>query len=154
MNKTLRFYALVHEFFTRQIKEDSVLAKRMRTEILRLAVEAEVSWNITEDHLEEMDKNDGFLDVSAYENLLLAAFKDLSSMRYPKAVQIFEALKKLSVSRDHCLVWAQKVIRKSNGSATIILQVSDIGYFDKKVSKASLNGGCLEKGLIFRVKVL
>ena len=81
----------------------------------------------------------------------MAAFKDLSSLRNPRAMEIFKNLRKIaSPYMNHLNLWARKISKRPDGSAFIILHISDYEVFSqtfKEMAKTVGSYGELEEGL-------
>ena len=91
-----------------------------------------VSWELTKEHLDQLDRcvNDS-QNVSedeweeARNEFVIAAFKDLSDFRDPRATVLFNQLRRLCTVNDgELLMWSKKVIKRPDGSAVIVLHVS------------------------------
>lgn len=85
-------------------------------------------------------------------DLVLAAFKDLSPMKNPDAMRTFEKIcMACHVDEDALFMWSRKVTERQDGSAVIILHVSNLDDF-KKVAMRIHTRGNLENGLSVPVR--
>jgi len=114
-----------------------------------------VSWELTEEHLDQLDrcvndsqtvKDEEWTEVR--NEFIIAAFKDLSQFRDPKAMVIFSKLRNLCIMNDgELLLWGKKVSKRSDGSAVLVLHVSDLEAFERMLHKET-GEGFLEEGLM------
>jgi hypothetical protein len=79
---------------------------------------------------------------------IVAAFKDLSSFRNPEAMGIFEKLRNICTMNDgELFMWGRSVTDRPDGSAVIVLHVSNLEAFEKMLNKES-GAGFLRDGLM------
>lgn len=116
--------------------------------------EKTLSWTMDETHLKLLDRsvNDrGSIDDTTRKEtqhtFIIEAFKDLSSLRNPNAMKVFQKLRSLFVNDGSMLLWGRKVIERADGSAVLVVHVSDLGAFEK-VLHDEVGRGYLEEGLI------
>ena len=65
------------------------------------------------------------------DSILIAAFKDLSSLKDPEAMQTFCMLRQACrFDEELDFVWARNVHRRKDGSAVLTLHVSNLGRFN------------------------
>lgn len=87
-----------------------------------------------------------------------SAFKDLSSIRDPKAMELFDRLARTCLPTyadgQDMLVYARSIKERPNGSAVIVLHVSDLERFRRIIEHhdyidSSTEFHTLEEGLLF-----
>jgi len=151
---TYQFYVLLHNFLALQPHPELPTIK----DIVEFAKTCEgLSWEATEESVEflersvnrssTIDDDDAWMD--ALNEFIVSAFKDLSSLRDPKGMELFGKLHKKTSNAaiDENIVWTRKVIGRQDGSAVVILHVADYEKFKKLVEKPT-GYGDLEAGKI------
>lgn len=116
------------------------------------------SWDLTEDNLKLLDRcinESTSLDDETWtqtrNEFIIAAFKDLSTFRNPKAMGIFEKLRTICTMNDgELLLWGRNVTKRADGSAVIVLHVSDLETFEGMLHKESGEGFLQEGLMIYR----
>lgn len=137
MNPIVKFYATLLAYIESDIEVDGAVE-----EILKLAKEASPSWEVTEEDvkgLEEVCNRGGKLDEENHEryseltdlcqDVIVAAFKDLAVLKWPLAMDLFGKLRGRLVFDEDSFVWARSVKKRPDGSALVILHVSDYERF-------------------------
>ena len=117
-----------------------------------------VSWELTKEHLDQLDlcvndsqsvRDDEWADVR--NEFIISAFKDLSDFRDPRAMIIFNELRNLCTMNDgEILMLGKKVSKRPDGSAVLILHVSDLEAFERMLHKETGEGFLQEGLMIFR----
>ena len=84
------------------------------------------------------------------ETLLTAAFKDLSVVRDPEALHTFARLRRVCfMDKKELFVFSRKKTEREDGSAVIVLHVSDLRAFQSLIH-VSGSKGSLEEGMIIQ----
>lgn len=87
------------------------------------------------------------------------AFRDLSTLKNPVAMDLFDRLAKTCIptyaNGEDMFLWAKSVKEHSDGSAVIVLHVSDLERFRKLIEQHDLvdndtNLHTLEEGIQFQ----
>lgn len=131
MKPIIKFYATVLSYLQSEIEEVGAIE-----EIVGLAKEAHPSWETTEegvsllercahDTSEEIDED---VWSTTRNNFIKCAFRDLSVLRKPEAMEVYERLE-CEVGMDDTFIWARKIKARDDGSAVIILHVSNLEKF-------------------------
>jgi hypothetical protein len=154
VNKIHRFYHLVFEYLKFQPEADDVARKK----ILGLASECGgLSWEATDDELQLLGQcvNRGSSVINeelwskTREGFVLAAFKDLSPMKNPLAMETFRNLQEICLFEiSEYILWARKIMKRDDGTAVIVLHVSDFSRFEKLVNEQTPVMGDLENGVM------
>lgn len=113
------------------------------------------SWDLTEESLTLLDRcvnESGSLNDETWtevrNNFIIAAFKDLSTFRNPKAMVIFEKLRTiLTLNEGELLLWARTITKRPDGSGVIVMHVSDMEAFEGILNRKS-GDGFLQDGLM------
>lgn len=108
----------------------------------------ELVWVGTEETLNELHEcihrvNDKYDDTyeSILEEFAITAFKDLSSLRDPAALGVFERLTQVCrINHLAHFIWPRKIIERKDGSAVIILHVSSLGTFEEILNRKAESG--------------
>lgn len=137
MNPIVKFYAAVLAYIESDIEVDGAVE-----EILKLAKEASPTWEATGEDLELLEeycsgpdalyeKNKERYEDAAdlSEEFIIGAFKDLAVLKWPLAMDLFGKLRGRVVFEDDSFVWARSVKKRPDGSALVILHVSDYERF-------------------------
>ena len=137
MNPIVKFYAALLAYIESDIEVDGAVE-----EILKLAKEASPSWEVTEEDvegLEEVCNRPARLDEEEHEKyndlrdlaeeVVVAAFKDLAVLKWPLAMDLFGKLRDRVALPGDSFVWARSIKKRSDGSALVILHVSDYERF-------------------------
>ena len=79
------------------------------------------------------------------EEFIIAAFRDLTLLKNPGAMTTFRGVRRLVRSEDteEVLMWARTCNRRSNGSAVIVLHVSNLGAFERLITRPEGTGDLL-----------
>ena len=141
-NNTYQFYVLCQNFLTLQPHPEVPTA----AQIVEFARTCEgLSWKPEVEGLELLEKcvnrssevkdDDVWMDTK--NMFIIDAFKDLSSLRDPKAMQLFEQLYRQAsfAEKDSNIIWARKVMKRPGGSAVVILHVQDYTTFKRMVER-------------------
>ncbi len=116
------------------------------------------SWELTDESLALLDRcvyNCSSLNDEAWthtrNDFIIAAFKDLSTFRNPKAMMIFGKLRALmTMNEGELLLWVRNVIKRSDGSAVIVMHISNLEAFEGMLHKESGDGFLQEGLMIYR----
>ncbi len=117
-----------------------------------------VSWELTKEHLDQLDRcvndsksvGDDEWEETRHE-FIITAFKDLSGVRDPRAMILFDQLRTLCTVNDgELLLWSKKVITRPDGSAVLVLHVSDLEAFERMLHKETGEGFLREGLMIYR----
>lgn len=148
MNATLKFYKAMIQFLDNPSNVEFV-----RKNVLREASACpERAWIGTEETLVALhqcihrvsDKYDDTYE-SILEQFMITVFKDLSAQRDPAALNLFERLQRAcGVKHLTHFVWPRKIIERKDGSAVIVLHVSDLGTFKEIMNRKSVTGSFQE----------
>lgn len=122
------------------------------------SLKGQLSWDLTEDNLKLLNRcvnESSSLDDETWtqtrNEFIIAAFKDLSSFRNPKAMGIFERLRTICTMNDgEFLLWARTVTKRTDGSAVIVMHVSNLEAFEGMLHEESGEGFLQEGLMIFK----
>ena len=79
---------------------------------------------------------------------ITAAFKYLSSLRNPHAMSVFAKLRAICGMNDgELLLWGRKVTKRTDGSAVMVIHISDLEAFERMLNKET-GHGLLQDGLM------
>ena len=144
MNAMLKFYKAMFQFLGNSSNVEFV-----RKDVLRAAAACpERTWIGTEENLITLhecihrvsDKYDDTYE-GILEQFMITVFKDLSTQRDPAALGIFERLQRACRTNDMAhFVWPRKIIERKDGSAVVVLHVSDLGTFEEIMSRKAVTG--------------
>ncbi len=138
MNAIMRFYAAILAYLQSDTEEIGAVGK-----ILELAKKASPSWEATEKSVKFLEQccnsSSTVEDDDAWDRMVddftLAAFRDLSIQKNQAAMDLFIKVgKEVSpcfAHGDDILIWARSIKERPDGSAVIVLHVSDIKRFRK-----------------------
>lgn len=161
MNPIIEFYLKILGYLCHDDEPDSLI-----TDILQLAGNASPSWEVSDESLRMLERcvnrsseiEDDDEWSSTTNDLIKCAFKDLSVLKNPIAMDVFDRLAKAASptfknGEDMC-IWAKSVKERPDGSAVIVLHVSDLERFRKEIEQHDFVDGSthlhtLEEGIIF-----
>ncbi len=84
------------------------------------------------------------------ETLMTSAFKDLSAVRDPEALQTFARLRRVCfMDKKELFLWSRKRTEREDGSAVIVLHVSNLRAFESLIHVKNSKGS-LEEGMIIQ----
>ena len=159
MNPILKFYIVLLAFFQ---KNKCSLADINR--LVNLAKRLKLCWTVDSENLQiyfdAFKKDDTYWKwVEKREFIRIHAFKDLTTLKDPKAMEIFNGFKHLGppVNSEGCannffVAWAKKIQERPDGSGIITLHVSDMFWFGQALNgggrayKKKLEEGCVIPG--------
>ena len=114
-----------------------------------------ISWKLTGENLRLLYDcvnggsgidEDKWIDTQA--EFVASAFKDLSSLRNPHAMSVFEKIRiACDLNRGELFLWGRNVVKRSDGSAVMVMHVSDLEAFEKMLHHQH-GYGFLQEGLI------
>jgi len=113
-----------------------------------------VSWEMTEESLRLLHRcvnESSTVDDEEWTEtrnaFVTAAFKDLSSLRNPHAMRVFNKLRVTCTLNDEELfLWRRKVTKRPDGSAVMVIHVSDVELFEGLLGEHAY--GLLDEGLM------
>ena len=153
----MKFYATVLSYLQSEFEDENAVS-----EIIALGKKASPSWEATE-------KGIGFLEQccnrqssvkddekwsTCMNDFVKAAFKDLSVLKNPEAMGLFrkvaDAVVPTFASGEDMLIWARDIKERHDGSAVVILHVSDLERFRRLIENhdfvdSSSEGSILEE---------
>lgn len=126
-------------------------------EILELAPKVNSSWEATKESVEFLEQccnqqssvsEETCSDTK--EAFLKAAFKDLSVLKNPQAMDLFYKLRvQVMFEQDDTYLWAKSINERPDGSAVIVLHVSNLEDFRKMIENHhTVLGTSLEEVLL------
>ncbi len=133
MNPIMKFYAAVLAYLNADVEVEGAIEK-----IEVLAREVPPSWGAFSINIKALEKivnhsdrmTPGEYDESEIqEDFVVAAFKDLSVLKNPAAMGLFRKLRDRVLVEGDMFVWARAIKRRPDGSAVVILHVSDYERF-------------------------
>lgn len=158
MNPFVCFYSAILSYLRSDVEVDGAVE-----EILALAKKASPSWEATEESVTFLEQccnrqssvgeDEGWSET--INDFVKAAFKDLSVLKDPAAMTTFRELASevsstFSVGED-MLIWARTIKERADGSAVVILHVSDIERFRRLIEQhdfvdnSTNTGGMMEE---------
>lgn len=164
MNPVIEFYKKILEYLRLGYE-----SSEMAIQTLQLAIKAKpaCTWDLSmekikfleecinrpDDILLPEDSQTYELRVDAISDFLLAAFRDLSILKNPLAMDLFCDLdREFTGGLEDFYVWARNVKERPDGSAVITLHVSSLHEFRQILEQAKagpqIKDMTLEKGLI------
>jgi len=144
MNVMLNFYKTIIQYLGNSSNVGFV-----REQVLRAAGACEeLVWVGTADTLNTLHEcihrvNEKYDDTyeSILEEFAIVAFKDLSSLRDPSALGVFERLTRVCrIKHLAHFIWPRKIIERKDGSAVIVLHVSSLGTFEEIMNRKAITG--------------
>ena len=157
-NPSVCFYSAILTYLRSDVEVDETVK-----EILALAKKASPSWKATEESImfleqccnrqSSVGEGEGWSET--INDFVKAAFKDLSVLKDPTAMKTFKDLASqvsstFSVGED-MLIWARTIKERADGSAVVILHVSDIERFRRLIEEHNFvdnstnTGGTMEE---------
>jgi hypothetical protein len=142
MNPIIKFYTAVLAYLQSKFEDEGDVQK-----ILQLASKASPSWEATEKSLGNLELccnrgstvKDENLESDTRAAFAVAAFKDLSVLRNPEAMELFRKIdQEVQCGMGDTYIWARKVNERPDGSAVIVLHVSDLADFRRMIEKEDL----------------
>lgn len=145
MNPIIKFYQLVFSYLQSDF-DDPVLAQK----IVEFSKEAKPSWSTTIARLEFLEQccnrgssveNDEHWSETTVD-FAKAAFRDLSVIKNPLAMELFWKIANKYVptfgNGEDFFVWARNVKVRPDGSAVILLHVTDLERFRELIEEHDL----------------
>jgi hypothetical protein len=136
VNKTLEFY----ELMLRLLRTERPHVRKGIIREALLAMPDDLSWKCDEHKIARLvtfrySRESQFKGpCDACKEFIIAAFRDLSPMKNPRANQVFKSLCPICmVEKPMQLLYARKIIRKPGGGGVIILHVSSVSEFESMV---------------------
>jgi len=156
MKPIIKFYATVLSYLQSEIEEVGAIE-----EIVGLAKETKPSLEVTLESISLLEKyvnrpneideteDDSWLEVK--EEFVCSAFKDLSALRDPGAMNLWHQINQVMLIEDDgdLFMWSKKTKSRPDGSAVIVLHVSNEEYFDHMLEGIGYEG-LLDEGALFR----
>lgn len=136
MNKMIAFYSTILDYLKSDVEVDELIP-----EILKLAEASSPSWEATEEELRKLEQcvnrssevEDDEEWSTTTNDFIKSAFKDLSVLKNPLAMDLFDRLAKTCIptyaNGEDMFLWARSVKARPDGSAVIVLHVSDLERF-------------------------
>jgi len=126
-------------------------------EILELVPKVNPSWEASEETVEFLEQccnkqiavsDETISDTK--EIFLKAAFKDLSVLKNPEAMDLFYKIRvEVALEQNDNYIWSKSVKERPDGSAIIVLHVSCLEHFRKMIENHHrVTGSSLEEGVI------
>jgi hypothetical protein len=83
------------------------------------------------------------------EDFIISAFRDLSPMKNPEAMELFQAFRKACLPEEDAenIIWVRKIVRRKDNTAVLVLHVNDLDVFENMIYKRP-GYGRLENGRI------
>ena len=154
MKPIIEFYAKLVHFF-----QEDYEVEGYANEIIELAKKAQPTLpEITSEYISLLEKCVNHSDevddeywLETKEEFVCGAFKDLTAIREKRAMDLFYKVQSLilpDVDGD-LFVWNKKIKSRPDGSAIIVLHVSNEEYFNRMLSGIGYEGD-LDEGALFR----
>lgn len=136
MKPIIQFYTVLFSYLVSRIDDTDIIE-----ELIKLSKKASPSWEVNEESVSFLEKctnrpssveddEDLFTTIN---NFLKSAFKDLSVLKDPMAMEVFDRLaRKVSPSYacdGDMLVWARSIKERPDGSGVLIIHVTDLERF-------------------------
>lgn len=148
MHPTIKFYSQVLQYIKSDIEDNETLEKIVtlaKTVTLSLAEVTAKNISFLETCVNRPSEvpeseDDGWL--ATIESFVQCAFKDLSPLRDEKAMQLWHQIneKLLVGSEGDLFVWSRRVKSRPDGSAVIVLHVSNQEAFERILSEIGYEG--------------
>lgn len=138
--KMITFYATVFSYLTSDIEIDELIP-----EILKLSKEVSPSWEATEESIRFLERcinRSSFVEDddewnSTLNDFIKEAFKDLSVIKNPLAMDLFGKLARATSpmfnNGEVLCIWAKTIRERPDGSGVIVLHVSDLDKFRHEI---------------------
>ena len=135
-NPAVLFYLAILAYIRSTVEVEGAVE-----EILALGKKASSSWEVTEESVRFLEQccnrqssvgeDEGWSET--INDFVKAAFKDLSVLKDPAAMTTFRGLASevSSTFGEDMLIWARDIKERADGSAVVILHVSNIERFRK-----------------------
>lgn len=143
MNLIIKFYATILSFLQSEVEEVGAV-----DEIVTLAKKAHPSWETTEENVCLLEMcvldhasvlNDDTWAITR-NDFIKCAFKDLSVLKNPNAMRVYSQLERVVLNKGDLFIWARKVRAREDGSAVIVLHVSDLQKFRNVLEESPDHG--------------
>jgi hypothetical protein len=147
----IAFYSAILTYIKSDVEVDELIP-----EILKLAEASSPSWEATEESVRKLEQcinrqsevEDDHEWSTTKNDFTKAAFKDLSVLKNPVAMDLFDRLAKTCLQtyaqNEDLLIWAKSVKERPDGSAVIVLHVSDLERFRKIIEDHDFVDGSTE----------
>jgi hypothetical protein len=160
MKTIVNFYSTILAFIQSDKETDGAVA-----EIVALAKKAAPSWEATEESVLFLEQccnrgstvNDDDLLFTTLNEFMKASFRDLSVLKDATAMELFQKLASevspAFSNGEDMLIWARTVKERPDGSAVIVLHVSDMKRFRKLIERhdfadSTVDDPTLESGVV------
>ena len=136
MNPIMKFYAAVLAYIRSTVEVEGAI-----NTIIKLAKATSPSWSATEESITFLERccnrnslvKDDDEWSTAMNDFIKAAFRDLSVLKNPAAMEVFRKLANAVLptcaNGEDMFIWARTIKERPDGSAVVILHVSDVKRF-------------------------
>lgn len=150
-NNVIVFYKTVLAYLHIGVEFDNTISV-----ILDLSKETSPSWETTKESVRKLEQcvnhssqvEDDEEWSTVLNDFVKSAFKDLSVLKNPEAMDLFDSLGKTCIptyrNGEDVFIWARSVKERPDGSAVIVLHVSDLERFRKIIEEHDLVDGSTE----------
>jgi hypothetical protein len=150
MNPIIEYYQCIYHYLYYSHPSHDVLER-----ILELAEVTSPSWKATEEKIIFLerctDSNEDDIDSELWHTTLddfaTLAFKDLSVLKNPAAMDIFHKLVDLTIRLDgenNHVIWAKSIRERPDGSGIIVLHVSNLEAYRGTIDSNQIVGDSTE----------
>lgn len=145
MKPILKFYVLVLSYLQAEFEDEHSVKQ-----IVDLAKKANPSWETTAKSVKYLEKccnrgssvKDDNVWSATKADFAKAAFKDLSVLKNPEAMDVFQKIANLLIptyeAGEDILIWARDIKQRPDGSGVVILHVSDVARFRQMIEDHDL----------------
>jgi hypothetical protein len=150
-NNLIAFYKTILAYLIIDIEFDNTISV-----ILDLFRKSSPSWEATEESIRKLQECVNYPSLveddsdwsTTLNDFIKSAFKDLSILKNPEAMELFDELAKKCLPTfrhgEDMFIWARTIKERVGGSAVIVLHVSDLERFRKIIEEHDLVDGSTE----------
>ena len=141
----IEFYSTILAYVQTWVDPEGLMSK-----VLGLSETSSLSWEATEESVRKLEQcvnrpseveDDDELSTTT-NDFVKSAFMDLSVLKNPDAMNLFDKLAKSCLptysNGEDIFIWARSVKERSDGSAVIVLHVSDLERFREIIERHDL----------------
>ncbi len=154
MKSLIQYYSSILGFLNPKMPE--ILSEEVARRLWRAAIDLNPSWVADEESLKQLNKCVNNSDTAeqdwldTIETFLIDMFKDLSILKNPEAMELFHQIcRRVLPLHEDCFLWARNIKKRKDGSAVIVLHVSNLEMFEKALKQPGMTRtGDLETGAL------
>jgi len=155
MNPMMKFYTLVLSYLQAEFEDNHIV-----TQIVDLAKQVKPSWETTSKTVKFLEQccnrsssvKDDTVLYTTTQDFAKAAFRDLTVIKNSEAMELSRKLADATIptfaTGEDIFIWARDIKPRPDGSAVIILHVTDIERFRKLIENHDFVDSSTEDGTL------